>query len=146
MTTRQTGGPAGPQPIGPAPASLFQATARLESVIAGASVIDPWCAELQSALRECTTAVQYHLDSFEGVQGMKEQILRDEPRLISRLEEFDVALRALLAELAEARRSAVDSTHALVEPLGRLAAELRDAAIGEIDILHEALISTGSGD
>jgi len=131
---------------GRAPGSLFEATARLESVVAAAGVIEPWCAQLQTVLRDCSATVQYHLDILEGADGMKEDIVRQEPRLLFRLENLDNALTELLAELDEARRAAAASTQLLIEPLGHLVSELREAAVGEVEILHETLIPTGGGD
>jgi hypothetical protein len=115
-------------------------------VIAAVRVIEPWCEQLKSTLRDCTAAVQYHLDALEGDDGMKEHIIREEPRLLSRIEALDETLNELRAQLVEAGQSPATSTNTLIEPLARLVTELRDAAIGEVEILHEALISTGSGD
>ena len=126
--------------------SLFAATARLEAVIAAAPVLDPWCSQLQAALRDCTLAVQYHLETLDGDDGMKEHITRDEPRLISRLERLDAALQHLLPELGDACQSSAGSTRALIEPLAHLVTELRQAADDEVEILYESLIPIGSSD
>jgi hypothetical protein len=126
--------------------SLFASTARLEEVIAAVPITDPWCAQLQAALRDCTLAVQYHLETLDGGDGMKEHLTREEPRLISRLEQLDDALKRLLPELRDARQSSADSTRALIEPLAHLVTELQHAAADEIAILYDSLIPIGSGD
>jgi hypothetical protein len=115
-------------------------------VIAAAPVIDPWCAQLQAALRDCTVAVEYHLEILDGDDGMKEHITREEPRLISRLERLDAALKRLLPELRDAGQSSAGSTRALIEPLAHLVTELHQADDDELDILYESLIPIGSVD
>jgi hypothetical protein len=146
MTTPFAAGLPGSQFPRPLSESLFAATARLEAVIAAAPVVEPWSVQLQEALRDCTLAVQYHLETLDGDDGMKEQLAREEPRLIWRLERLDAALKHLLPELRDARQSSAGSTMALVEPLAHLANELRHAADDELEILYESLIPIGSGD
>jgi hypothetical protein len=146
MTTSFAAGVPGGQFPAPWSESLFAATARLEEVIAAAPVIDPWCAQLQTALRDCTVAVQYHLETLDGDHGMKEQIMREEPRLISRLERLDAALKHLVEELRDARLSSAGSTRALIEPYAHLVTELHHADDDELEILYESLIPIGSGD
>lgn len=150
MTTPFSAGVPGDQFPWPLSESLFDSTARLEAVIAARPVIDPWCAQLQAALRDCTLAVQYHLETLDGGDGMgdgmKELLTREEPRLISRLERLDEALKRLLPELSDARECSADSTRALIEPLAHLVTELQHAAADEVAILYDALIPIGSGD
>lgn len=146
MTTPFTAEATGSPYPEPWPGSLLAAAARLEAVIAGAPVIDPWCAQLEAALRECTIAVQYHLESLDGDDGMREHVMRDEPRLISRLERLDEELKHLLPELWDARRSSSGLTKTLVEPLSHLLVELRHADDVELEILYESLTPMGSGD
>jgi len=146
MTTPFAAGVPGSQSPRPWSESLFAATAQLEAVIAAAPVIDPWCAQLQAALRDCTVAVQYHLEILDGDDGMKEHITREEPRLISRLDRLDAALKRLLPELRDAGQSSAGSTRALIEPLTHLVTELHQADDDELDILYESLTPIGSGD
>ena len=126
--------------------SLLAAVARLEEVIAGAPAIDPWCAQLDTALRECTVAVQYHLETLDGDDGMREHIAHEEPRLISRLQRLDDELKRLLPELRDARQSSVGLSRVLTDPLMHLVAELRHADHDELELLYESLNPVGSGD
>ena len=126
--------------------SLLAAVAQLEDVIAGAPAIDPWCAKLDAALRECTMAVQYHLETLDGDDGMREHIVHDEPRLISRLQRLDDELKRLLPELREARESSIGLSRVLTEPLIHLVAELKHADHDELELLYESLNPVGSGD
>lgn len=126
--------------------SLMAAVARLEDVIAGAPVIEPWCAQLEAALTECTSAVRYHLETLDGDDGMREHITRQEPRLISRLERLDDELKRLLPELVDACQASAGLPRVLTEPLAHLVAELHHADNDELEILYESLNPVGSGD
>lgn len=124
--------------------SLVAAAARIEAVIAGAPMMDPWFVQLESALNECTQAIQYHLETIEGVDGMREHIAREEPRLIARLERLDEALKHILPELRDVWTCSRGFTPGLIEPLGHLLAELRHADDDELEIMYDSLMPMGS--
>lgn len=126
--------------------SLLAATARLEEVIAAAPATDPWYAELHSALQSCTLAVEHHLDTLDGNHGLREDLGREEPRLLPRLERLDRELNHLLIEFWEAKETSAPPQRKFVEPFAHLAMELRRVADGEMEILHESLIPIGPGD
>jgi len=126
--------------------SLLQAAAHLERVISTAPPVDPWYEEVHAAIRCCTLAVEYHLNSIHGPDGTRECIGRTEPRLLPRIESLDTALNLLLLEFWEAKEPAVDPRAVLIESLGALAARLRWAASGEIDIDYEWITAIGGED
>lgn len=144
MTTPFAGTVPASQTPWPWPGSLAAAAARLEKVIAGSPMIDPWFAQLEDALTECTAAIQYHLETIDGDDGMREHIAREEPRLISRLERLDDALQRLLPELRDVRQCSKGFTPGLIQPLAHLLAELRHADDDELSILYESLMPMGS--
>lgn len=146
MTTSSAWEITGSQSLYAGSGSLLAAVARLEDVIASAPAIDPWCAQRDAALRECTAAVRYHLETLDGDDGMRQHIAHEEPRLISRLQRLDDELKRLLPELRDARQSAVGLSKALVEPLSHLVVELRHADHDELELLYESLNPVGSGD
>ena len=146
MTTRLAEGNAGSQFDGAWSGSLNAAVARLEDVIARAPVVEAWCTQLEAALRECSCVVQYHLETLDGEDGMREHIAREEPRLIYRLERLDGELQRLLPELLDARQSSAGLPSVLTEPLAHLVAELHHADNDELQILFESLTPVGTGD
>jgi len=73
----------------PAEESLMRATAQLERVIAEAPCMEPWLAEVRSAIQACALAVEYHFVGLGVRGGTREQIERHEPRLIAQLECLD---------------------------------------------------------
>lgn len=126
--------------------SLLAAAAHLERVISAAPPADPWYDELHAAIRGCTLAVEYHLNSIHGPDGIRESIGRAEPRLLPRIESLDTALTRLLLEFWEAKEPAVDRRSALLQSLGTLAGKLRRAASGEFDIDYEWTTAIGGED
>ncbi len=146
MVAAKRNNPIGDFGTRPAEASLLAATARLEEVIAAAPATDPWYAELHSALQACTLAVEHHLDTLDANHGLRENLGRQEPRLLPQLERLDRELNHLLVGFWEAKEPSAPSRKALVEPFAKLAMELRRAADGEMAILHESLIPIGAGD
>jgi hypothetical protein len=130
----------------PVQESLLAATAHLEAVIASAPPADPWFHDLRTALQECTLALEHHLDTIDGSEGLKEHLGREEPRLLRRLDQLDAELNELLVEFWEAKESSAAPQARLIEPLAHLAAELRRAADGELELIHESLIAIGPGD
>lgn len=146
MTTRLAEGSPGNQFDDAWSGSLFAAVARLEEVLARVPVVENWCTQLEAALRECTCVVQYHLETLDGDDGMREHIRREEPRLISKLERLDDELQRLLPELLDARQSSAALPGVLTEPMAHLVAELHHADNDELQILFESLTPVGTGD
>ena len=132
--------------VSAATGSLQAAAARIQEVIAAAPTMDPWFLQLEDALAQCTAAVQYHLETIEGVDGMREHIAREEPRLIWRLQRLDEALQHILPELCDVRRCSEGFTPALIQPLNHLLGELRHADDDELSLIYETLMPIGSGD
>ena len=130
----------------PASASLFTASLRLQEVIGNAPAVEPWYADVRRVLDECRAAVEYHLHALDGDGGLKHDIGRSEPRLISRLDRLDAELQNLLPELLDANDCAARTSASFVGPLIRLATEIRQLADEEVDLLYESLLPTGSGD
>ncbi|MBI5949782.1 MAG: hypothetical protein HY875_16725 [Chloroflexi bacterium] len=126
--------------------SLLEAAAHLERVIAAAPPLDPWYDEVHAAIRDCTLAVESHLNAIYGPDGIREAIGRAEPRLLPRIEHLDTALTRLLLEFWEAKEPAVDRRSALLQSLNLLAARLRRAARGEFDIVWDWTTPVGGGD
>lgn len=138
------------QPVTPstvsASCSLFAASARLQEVIAQAPAVEPWYADVRTALEECRSAVEHHLHGLLDDGGLKDDIGRSEPRLISRLDRLDAELQGLLPELLDANDCAARTSETFVSPLARLAAEIRQLADEEVDLLYESLLPVGSLD
>ena len=126
--------------------SLVAAAAHLERVVAAAPQLDPWYDEVHAAIRDCTLAVESHLNAIYGPDGIREAIGRSEPWLLPRIETLDSALTRLLLEFWAAKEPAVDRRAAMLQSLSLLAARLRRAASGEFDIVWDWTTPVGGGD
>jgi hypothetical protein len=127
----------------PAEESLVHATARLERVITSIPHIEPWLADVRTAIQACALAVEYHMVGLGSHGGTRDQIQRNEPRLLDQLERLDAELSRVLIDSWKAKEAVLRPHTQLVRPLEELAASLRSLTEREFNLEHESQMATG---
>jgi hypothetical protein len=130
----------------PSEESLMRATTRLEQVIDAAPSMEPWIAELRDAIQGCALAVEYHFVGLGARGGTRDQIERDQPRLISQIESLDTELSRTLVDAWKAKDAVVGCHRDIFRPVAELAVSLRALIGREFDLQHEVQVATGGED
>lgn len=130
----------------PSEESLMRATARLDAVLCTARSMEPWLGDLRDAVQACTLAVEYHFFGLGVRGGTRDQIERDEPRLIAQLESLDAELSRVLVDAWKAKDAVLGCHRHIFRPIEELAASLRSLTEREFDLQREVQVSTGGED
>lgn len=133
---------------GPLPSqeSLFRAAAQLEDTIQHAQPTPAWYHDVHAAIRGCVLAIEFHLDSLFGPEGIGHEVREREPRLLPELERLEAQLARALLDAWEAKASTPALEPAFLDALKALVLELRAAASHEFDIVHETFRPTPGED
>lgn len=126
--------------------SMFRAASRLRRVLEKDPGAPGWRTALRAALSECVVAVEHHLGSLVDADGVEEEIVRREPRLLPALERLSVAMSQLLIHLWETRESAGQPGPLLMRRLDRLVDEINDVAAEEFMLVIESFHPAGALD
>lgn len=130
----------------PSQASLYRAAAQLEQTIRAPNASPDWYHDLHAAIRGCVLAIEFHLDSLFGPEGIGHEVRDREPRLLPELERLEARLARALLDAWEAKASIPDVDPEFIDRLKALVVEVRDAANHEFDLVHETFRPTPGED
>ncbi|GAB4323305.1 MAG: hypothetical protein Kow0010_04620 [Dehalococcoidia bacterium] len=130
----------------PSQESLFRAAAQLEEAIEEPSATPAWYQTVHAAIRSCVLAIEYHLDSLLGPEGIGHEVREREPRLLPDLERLEAQLARALIDAWEAKATAPAVAPAFIDRLRALIVEVRAAAGHEFDLVHETFRPTPGED
>jgi hypothetical protein len=119
--------------------SLFKAAERLDRAAHASQLDAEWYAEVRTALRSATVAVEARLHSLAGARALA----REHPRLIPALEQLEATLARLLIETWEAKGAAAALQPGFVARVHALVDQMRDAAGQEFALASEPFNEPG---
>ena len=130
----------------PSQESLFRAAAQLEAAIQEPAATLDWYHDVHAAIRSCVLAIEYHLDSLFGTDGIGHEVREREPRLLPDLERLEAQLARALLEAWEAKATAPAVDPHFIDRCKALVIDVRAAASHEFDLVHETFRPTPGED
>ena len=149
--TRAAGG-SEPRPAEPAAPSvtvresLFRAAKQLDDAAEAYRPDHEWQLQARRAVRASIVAVERHLDTTFGSDGLADEVIHEEPRLLPAIERLEADLARVLIQLWEADYAASTERPAFVQKLRGLAGAVRAAGAEEFTLLHEFFNEPGAVD
>lgn len=126
--------------------SMFRAASALQRVLEMDRSDPQWRRQVRLALGNCVVAVEGHMGALASPDGIEEEIVEREPRLVASLERLSVALSQLMIHLWETRDETGQPGPIFTRRLHRLVDEMRDVAAEEFMLVVESFNPTGTGD
>lgn len=130
----------------PSQESLFRAAAQLEAAIQHPAATPAWYQDVHAAIRSCVLAIEYHLDSLFGPQGVGHEVREREPRLLPDLERLEAQLARALLDAWEAKALAPAVDPEFLGRLKELILDVRAVASHEFNLVHETFRPTPGED